>query len=143
MTDEARPDDEDDDDGEGVAAGDIASGPGAAAAATRWTFPSAAHGRDEELRFVVFNPDPDRSIGVALLAVANGRETPVEGARDAVIAPGGRSTFVDDSAGSGWIVEASAAVVVERVLVRDGIRSATGIGIPSADGSMPLTLLAG
>jgi hypothetical protein len=143
MMDEAQPDDEDDDDGEGGAAGDITSGPGAAAAATRWAFPSAAHGRDEELRFVVFNPDPGRSVGVTLLAVANGRETPVEGARGAVVAPGGRSTFVDDSAGFGWVVEARAPVVVERVLVHDGVRSATGIGIPSADGSVPLTRLGG
>jgi hypothetical protein len=137
-------DDEAEAEGEGGTGGDIAVGPGAVVAATRWAFPSSVHGQEAGVRFVVFNPDPERSVPVTLLAVTSGRETPVEGARDAVVAPGGRLELSDDAAGRAWVVEAGAPVVVERVLVRDGgVLLATGVGIPSLDGSVSLSRLAG
>jgi hypothetical protein len=132
------------DEGAGATAGDVAEGPGAVVAATRWSFPSSVRGPEAGVRFVVLNPDPERSVPVTLRAVVNGRETGVDGGADAVVAPGGRLVLADDAAGSSWIVEARAPVVVERVLVRDdGVRSAVGPGIPSIDGSVPLGRLAG
>jgi hypothetical protein len=125
-------------------AGDVADGPGADLAATRWAFPSSVPGAEAGVRFVVFNPDPERSVPVTLRTVANGRETRVGGDADAVVAPGGRLVLGDDAAGSSWVVEARAPVVVERVLVRDdGVRLAVGPGIPGIDGSVPLGRLVG
>jgi hypothetical protein len=125
-------------------AGDVADGPGAVLAATRWAFPSTMHGPEAGVRFVVFNPDPERSVPVTLRAVANGRETRVDVDAVAVVAPGGRLVLGDDAAGSSWVVEARAPVVVERVLVRDdGTRLAVGPGIPGIDGSLPLGRLVG
>jgi Family of unknown function (DUF5719) len=127
-----------------VGAGDVADGPGAVVAATRWAFPSPVHDPEAGVRFVVFNPDPERSVPVTLFAVANGRETRVDADADAVVAPGGRFALGDDAGGFSWVVEAGAPVVVERVLVRDGgVRLATGPGIPSVDGSVPLGRLVG
>jgi hypothetical protein len=134
------------DEGAGRGASDVADGPGAVVAATRWAFPSPVHAPEAGVRFVVFNPDPERSVPVTLFAVANGRETRVDADTDAdaVVAPGGRFALGDDSGGLSWVVEAGAPVVVERVLVRDGgVRLATGPGIPSADGSVPLGRLVG
>ncbi len=137
-------DDEDADEGADRGAGDVADGPGAVVAATRWAFPSSVDAQEVGVRLVVFNPDPERSVPVTLLAVANRRETPVAGGPDAVVAPGGRLALGDDAAGTSWVLEAGAPVVVERVLVRDGgVRLATGPGIPSVDGSVPLGRLAG
>jgi hypothetical protein len=132
------------DEGADTGAGDVAEGPGAVVAATRWVFPSAVHGAEAGVRFVVFNPDPERSVPVTLRTVANGRETGVAGDADAVVPPGGRLALGDDAGGSSWVVEARAPVVVERVLVRDdGVRLAIGPGIPGADGSEPLGRLVG
>jgi hypothetical protein len=132
------------DEGAGADAGDVADGPGAVVAATRWSFPSSVRGPEAGVRFVLFNPDPERSVAVTLQAVVNGRETGIDGGADAVVAPGGRLVLADDAAGSSWIVEARAPVVVERVLVRDdGVRLAVGPGIPSIDGSVPLGRLPG
>ena len=125
-------------------AGDVADGPGADLAATRWAFPSSVHGQEAGVRFVVFNPDPESPVPVTLRAVANGRETRVDVGADAVVAPGGRLVLGEDAAGSSWVVEARAPVVVERVLVRDdGVRLAVGPGIPGIDGSVPLGRLVG
>lgn len=127
-----------------ASAGDVADGPGAVVAATRWAFPSSVHGPEAGVRFVVFNPDPERSVPVALRVVTNGREARVGGGTDAVVPPGGRLALGDDAAGSSWVVVARAPVVVERVLVRDdGVRLATGPGIPGIDGSVPLEHLVG
>ena len=121
--------------------GDIAAGPGAVVAASRWAFPSSVDGgEDPPLRFVVFNPDPERSVRVTLLAVANGRETPVGGARDAEVPPGGRVRVGRPTRPGrrGWSRRAR-PVVVERVLVREGgVRLAAGVGIPSVEGAVPL-----
>lgn len=121
------------------AGGDMAAGPGAVMAATRWAFPSSVHASEAGVRFVVFNPDPERSVPVTLLAVANGRETEVAGARDVEVPPGGRVVLGDDAAGLSWVVGADAPVVVERVVMGEGgVRLATGVGIPSGDGAVSL-----
>jgi hypothetical protein len=143
------PDDDTDDeevdgDGEDKAGGDVAVGPGAVAAATRWAFPSSAQGQDAGVRFVVLNPDPETSVRVTLLAAANGRETPVDGMRDTAVAPGGRLALDGDAVGPSWVVEAGAPVVVERVLVgENGVALGSGVGIPSVDGSVALDRLVG
>jgi hypothetical protein len=125
-------------DGDDRVRGDVAAGPGAVVAATRWAFPSSTRGEDAGLRFVVFNPDPERSVPVTLLAAANGREAPVDGVR-ATASPGGRIALDADVDWPSWIVEAGAPVVVERVLVGDGgLDLAAGVGIPSVDGAVPL-----
>ena len=134
-------DEESDGDGEDSAGGDIAVGPGAVVAATRWAFPSSPQGQDAGVRFVVFNPDPERSVRVALLTAGEwpGRPrsmapTDVErGARWPGRARDDRLT------GSAWVVEAEAPVVVERMVMGEGgLALAAGVGIPSVDGSVSL-----
>ena len=76
---------------------------------------------------------------MTLLAVANGRETEVAGARDVEVPPGGRVVLGDDAAGLSWVVGADAPVVVERVIMGEGgVVVAAGVGIPSIDGSESL-----
>jgi hypothetical protein len=88
---------------------------------------------------VVFNPDPERSVPVTLLAAANGREAPVDGVRATPVAPGGRVALDADVDWPSWVVEAEAPVVVERVVMGEsGVALGTGVGIPSVDGSAPL-----
>jgi hypothetical protein len=124
--------------------GDLAAGPGAVVAATRWVFPSSTWGKEAGLRFVVFNPDRERSVPVTLLAAGNGREDPVDGVRATGVAPGGLMAFDTDVDWPSWVVEAEAPVVVERVLVGEaGVALGSGVGIPSVDGSVPLDRLAG
>jgi Family of unknown function (DUF5719) len=138
-----RDDENDDGDGEDGAevAGDIAAGPGAAVAASRWAFPSSVDGQ-AAARFVVFNPDAERSVRVTLLTVGSGWEARASGARDVDVPPGGRVALDHDAAGVGWVVEAGAPVVVERVMVgEDGLRLAAGVGIPSVEGAVPLASL--
>ncbi len=121
------------------AAGDVAAGPGAVVAATRWAFPSSTRGKEAGLRFVVFNPDPERSVPVTLLAASDGQEDPVGGGRATAVAPRGRIALDADVDWPSWVVEADAPVVVERVLVGEGgLALAAGVGIPSVDGSAPL-----
>jgi hypothetical protein len=142
-TDDEEGDGDDDGDGEESAGSDVAAGPGAVVAATRWAFPSSVDGQDVGVRFVVFNPDPERSVPVTLLAAANGRETPVDGVRDTAVAPGGRLALGGD-VGPSWAVDAGAPVVVERVLVgANGVALGSGVGIPSVDGSVALDRLVG
>jgi Family of unknown function (DUF5719) len=140
------PDDDGDDDGDDVdedsaegadGTDDITTGPGSVVAATRWAFPSSEGG--DALNFVVFNPDPDRSARVTLLAVAGGRTREASSARDVEVPAGGRVILAGDAAGAAWVVESGAPVVVERaVLGEDGVRLATGPGIPSVGGAVPL-----
>jgi hypothetical protein len=121
--------------------GDITTGPGSVVAATRWAFPSSAD--SDGTGFVVFNPDPERSARVTLLAVADGRRAAVGSARDVEVPAGGRVTLVGDAAAA-WVVESGAPVVVERVVLRaDGVRLATGPGMPSVEGAVPLGSLVG
>jgi hypothetical protein len=138
-----RDDENDDGDGEDGAevAGDIAAGPGAAVAASRWAFPSSVDGQTAA-RFVVFNPDAERSVRVTLLRVGGGREARASGALDVEVPHGGRVALDDDADGVGWVVEAGAPVVVERVIAgEDGLRLAAGVGIPSVEGAVPLASL--
>jgi hypothetical protein len=124
--------------------GDVAAGPGAVVATTRWAFPSSTRGEEAGLRFVVFNPDPERSVPVTLLAAANGREDPVDDVPATAVEPGGRVVLAADVDWASWVVEAEAPVVVERVLVGEaGVALGSGVGIPSVDGSVPLDRLAG
>ena len=95
---------------------DITAGPGSVVAARTWTVPSAAE------RLIVFNPDDERSVRVS-----------VPGER-VEVAPGGRATLRGAAS-----VEADAPVVVERRLVDDGLPVAIGVGIPSVEGSTPLS----
>jgi hypothetical protein len=119
--------------------GDVAAGPGAVVAATRWAFPSSTRGQEAGLRLVVFNPDPERSVPVTLLAAANGREAPADGVRATAVAPGESIALDADGDWRSWVVEAEAPVVVERVLAGEGgVALAAGVGIPSVDGSAPL-----
>jgi Family of unknown function (DUF5719) len=130
--------------GDGSVRGDVAAGPGAVVAATRWAFPSSTEGQEAGLRFVVFNPDPERSVPVTLLAAANGQEDPVDAVRATAVAPGGRIALDADIDWPSWVVEAMAPVVVERVLVGEtGVALGSGVGIPSVDGSVTLDGLAG
>ncbi len=137
----------DDDDGGDERTADIAAGPGAALAATRWAFPSSVDGDEAAAEFVVFNPDRVRSVRVTLVAVGGGRESPAGGARDVAVAPRERVTFVGDAVPGGgwsWLVDADGPVVAERTVVgRDGLRLATGPGLPSAEGAVPLRELLG
>jgi hypothetical protein len=119
--------------------GDVAAGPGAVVAATRWAFPSSTRGEEAGLRFVVFNPDPERSVPVTLLAATNGREDPVDDVAATAVAPRGRIVLAAEVDWASWVVEAEAPVVVERVLVGEaGVALGSGVGIPSVDGSVPL-----
>jgi hypothetical protein len=119
--------------------GDVAAGPGAVVAATRWAFPSSTRGEEAGLRFVVFNPDPERSVPVTLLAATNGREDPVDDVPATAVAPRGRIVLAAEVDWASWVVEAEAPVVVERVLVGEaGVALGSGVGIPSVDGSVPL-----
>jgi Family of unknown function (DUF5719) len=149
-TDDGEGDGEDDGDGDGEAGGggeaggDVAVGPGAVAAATRWAFPSSVQGQDAGVRFVVFNPDPQRPVPVTLLAVVGGQTGEASSASDVEVSAGGRVTLAGDSAGAAWVVESGAPVVVERVVLgEDGLRLATGPGIPSVDGAVPLGRMLG
>jgi hypothetical protein len=124
---------------DGRVGADISAGPGAVVAATRWAFPASTRGQEAGLRFVVFNPDPERSVPVTLLAAANGREAPVGGVGATAVAPGGRIALEADVDWPSWVVEAGGPVVVERVLVGGGgLALAAAVGIPSVDGSAPL-----
>ncbi len=151
MTHAGEPDDRDDDDGgdededqaEAEVVGDITASPAASVAASRWVFPSSVDGQPGA-QFVVFNPDAERSARVTLVAVAGGRQTEVDDARDVEVPPRGRAALGDDAAGVTWVVEAEAPVVVERVLVEEGgVHLAAGVGIPSIDGSVSLGRLVG
>ena len=134
--------DDDTDDGDdegGEAAGDVTSGPGAVVAATRWAFPSSLGTDAAEVRIVAFNPDPERSVRVALLTVANGGKTEVDGAHGVEVPPGGRVALHDRAHGVAWVVEAETPVVVERMVMGEGgLALAAGVGIPSVDGSVSL-----
>ncbi|MGH9231571.1 MAG: DUF5719 family protein, partial [Acidimicrobiales bacterium] len=122
-------------------AGDITTGPGSVVAAPRWAFPSSGDG--EGAGFVVFNPDPERSARVTLLAVADGRKAAFGSARDVEVPARGRVTLAGDAAAA-WVVESGAPVVVERVAMgEDGVRLATSPGIPSVEGAVPLGSLVG
>lgn len=136
-------DDQDEESSEGDdRTGDIAAGPGAVVAARRWAFPSAFDSAGLRSRFVVFNPDSERSARVTLLAVVNGREAEVDDARDVDVPPGGQVGLDGDAAGSAWVVESGAPVVVERVVLgEEGLRLAAGVGIPSGDGAVSLERL--
>jgi hypothetical protein len=139
----------------GDRAGDITAGPGSVVAASRWAFSSAGDGGEGSvLRFVVFNPDPERATRATLVAVVDGRQHEIESARDVEVPPGGRVTLEEDGADesgpvagsgdAGWLVESTAPVVAERVLVGGhDLRLATGVGLPSADGAVPLARLVG
>jgi hypothetical protein len=146
LTQSVDPDDEDDDGAGDERTGDIAAGPGAALAATRWAFPSSVDG-DEAAEFVVFNPDRDRSVRVTLVAVGDGRESPAGGARDVALAPQERVTVRGDvvpGGGWSWLVDADGPVVAEWTVVgQDGLRLATGPGVPSVEGAVPLGELVG
>jgi hypothetical protein len=131
-----------DGDGEDSAGSDVAAGPGAVVAATRWAFPSSVDG--DGLSFVVFNPDPDRSVRVTLLAVAGGHTGDASSAGAVEVPPGGRVTLAGGAAGAARVVESGAPVVVERgELGEDGLRLATGPGIPSVGGAIPLGRMLG
>jgi Family of unknown function (DUF5719) len=135
-------DEEGDGDGEDKAGGDVAVGPGAVAAATRWAFPSSVDG--DGLSFVVFNPDPDRSVRVTLLGVAGGHTGDARSASAVEVPAAGRVTLAGRAAGAAWVVESEAPVVVERgVLGEDGLRLPTGPGIPSVVGATPLGRMVG
>jgi hypothetical protein len=136
--------DEEGEDSESV--GDTAAGPGAPLAAHRWTFPSPVEGDGSDARFVVFNPDPERSTRVTLLEVADGREAEIGTARDVEVPAGGRVTLTDETdegdepsdrvPASAWVVQSEAPVVAERVVLgADGLRLATELGLPSVDGA--------
>jgi Family of unknown function (DUF5719) len=130
--------------GEGEAGGDVAVGPGAVAAATRWAFPSSVQGEDAGVRFVVFNPDPERPVPVTLLAMVGGRTGEASFASDVEVPAGGRVSLTGDAAGAAWVVASEAPVVVERaVLGEDGLRLATGPGIPGVEGAGPLGRMLG
>jgi len=147
MTQLVRADDRDADEGGTNGTGDIAAGPGAIVAASRWAFPASVGGDEATVAFVVFNPDAERSARATLLAVAGGRETEVDDARDVEVPPGGRVALAGDAAaadGSSWVVESAVPVVVELVVVgQGGLRLATGVGIPSGEGAVPLGELLG
>jgi Family of unknown function (DUF5719) len=131
-------DDGDDEGGDG-AADDMASGPGAVVAATRWAFPSSLGTDAAEVRIVAFNPDPEHAVRVTLLTVANGRKTEVGGAQGVEVPPGGRVVLHDRAHGVAWVVEAGTPVVVERMVMGEGgLALAAGVGIPSVDGSVSL-----
>jgi hypothetical protein len=137
-------------------ASDVVSGPGAVLAARTWTFPSTS-ARDDvaeadtaevasPARFVVFNPDVKRSARVTLHAIADGRDTEVDDARDVEVPPGGRVTLVagpsTDAPDATFVVEADAAVMVERLVVTlDGLRVAMSVGIPTLADSVSLASL--
>jgi hypothetical protein len=121
--------------------GDITTGPGSVVAAHRWAFTSSVD--NDGAGFAVFNPDPERSARVTLLAVADGRKAEFGSVRDVEVPAGGRVTLAG-AAAAAWIVESGAPVVVERVVLGEGgVRLATGLGIPSVEGAVPLGSLVG
>ncbi|MGH9111930.1 MAG: DUF5719 family protein [Acidimicrobiales bacterium] len=146
---------------DGEEASDVVSGPGAVVAARTWTFPLASAGEagtapetETEIaqdaspaRFVVFNPDRERSVHVTLHAVVDGRDSEVDDARDVEVPPGGRVMLVAeppaDAPGTAFVVEADAAVTAERmILTTDRLRLAMSVGIPNVDDSVSLARLA-
>jgi hypothetical protein len=165
-------DDADGEDGGDGRVGDITFGPGSVLAARSWVFPStgtAGVGADVDggdpdvgdadgdgaagdesgapvVRFVVFNPDPDRRTRVSLRAVADGRSSGIDDAGAIEVAPGGRVTLQAPESlapATALVVEADAGVVVERLLLSGGeLRVATGAGIPAVEGSVALAHLA-
>ncbi|MGH9192202.1 MAG: DUF5719 family protein, partial [Acidimicrobiales bacterium] len=116
--------------------GDITTGPGSVVAAHRWAFASSVD--NDGAGFAVFNPDPERSARVTLLAVADGRKAEFGSARDVEVPAAGRVTLAG-AAAAAWIVESEAPMVVERVVLgEDGVRLAAGVGIPRVEGAVPL-----
>ena len=141
-------DEEADDDAD--VAGDIAAGPGSVVAARTWTFPAppaATDGGARTARFVVFNPDPERTTTVTLVEADTGHDASPDDMVDVEVAPGGRVELVLEramaDAAVAVVVLADDPVVVDRVDVSpDQLRLAVAVGIPSVDRSVPLAELA-
>ena len=138
-------------DGDADVVGDIAAGPGSVLAARTWTFPTPPAATDGDARstarFVVFNPDRDRSTSVMLVEATNGREATPDDTVDVEVAPGGRVELALETATAdpavAVVVRADDPVVVDRLEVsRDQLRLALAVGIPSLERSVPLSELA-
>jgi Family of unknown function (DUF5719) len=148
--DDGKDSDEEPDDDADVAGG-IAAGPGSVLAARTWTFPAPPGATDGSAgataRFVVFNPDPERTTRVRLVQATNGREPSPGDTVDVEVAPGGRVELAAGTAtaepGAAVVVRADDPVVVDRLDVSsDQLRLAVDIGIPSLDRSAALSELA-
>jgi hypothetical protein len=137
-----------DEEGEARRGHEISASPGARLATPAWAFPSvAALGQGVSVRFAIFNPDPDRAVGVRVVptgaAGPAGGDAPTGPAR-VEVPPGARLAVVLDATASAGtvaaVVEADGPVVVERtVLAPDGRRLAVGAGIPLAEGAVVLS----
>jgi hypothetical protein len=145
--------DEDADDVDDVAgvAGDIAGGPGSVLAARTWAFPAPPAASDRSagstVRFVVFNPDPDRSTTVTLVEADTGHDASPDDMVEVEVAPGGRVELAIERAMTdpavAVVVRAGHPVVVDRLDVSpDQLRLALAVGIPSLARSVPLAELA-
>jgi hypothetical protein len=114
-------------------------------AATEWSFPAAGGADDEVLRYTVMNPAPDRPARVSLTLFAGGRAVDVPDLSAVTVAPGERVTLelpADALAPVGpdgtVVIHADGPVTAERIVLRDGLPTTIGPGIPVGPGTVAL-----
>ncbi|HEV7763207.1 MAG TPA: DUF5719 family protein, partial [Acidimicrobiales bacterium] len=129
----------------GPARRELSITPPTAVAATEWSFPAAGGAEDEVLRYTVMNPAPDRPARVSLTLFAGGRAVDVPDLSGVTVAPGERVTLelpADALAPVGpdgtVVIHADGPVTAERIVLRDGLPTTIGPGIPVGPGTVAL-----
>lgn len=113
-------------------------------ASTQWSFPLAGPAGGERARYMVMNPASDRAARVTLTLFDRGRAVDADHA--VTIPPGQRAALAlpsDQLAAAGReatvVLRSDAPVVAERTVVRHGLTTTVGPGIPLGTGTVPLT----
>lgn len=115
-------------------------------ASTQWSFPVAGRAGDERARYMVMNPASDRAAQVTLTLFDRGRAVDIDASHAVTVPPGQRATLTvpaDQLATAGReatvVLRSDAPVVSERTVVRNGLTTTVGAGIPLGTGTVPLT----
>jgi hypothetical protein len=130
---------------------DLSVTPPSPVASTEWSFPAVGddgEGESEglELRYTVMNPARDEPARVTLTLYAGGEVVGLPELASVTVAPGERASLelpaeaVARAGADGTVVlHADAPVTAERLVIRDGLPTTIGPGIPVGRGTVPLT----
>jgi hypothetical protein len=113
-------------------------------ASREWSFPAAGD-PDEELRYAVMNPAPDRPARVTLTLYSGGRPVDIPDLAPVTVAPGQRATLelppealADAGDDATVVIRSDDPVTAERIVVRDNLATTIGPGIPVGPHTVPL-----